>query len=85
MDKKTATTATASSSVPATNDPSNDVVKALLKLLKDADRQVQSSLELSEEAKRAVANFKSIARDLITRAELTTGLGTRPTRAQRGA
>ena len=81
MDKKTThnTPAASSSQIPSTppkpsagtTDPSNDVVKALLTLLRDADRQVKTSQELSDEAQAAVAAYRDIAADLATRGELT--------------
>ncbi len=81
MDKKTTPSTPAASSNPTpstptqssagTTDPSNDVVKALLKLLRDADRQVATSLELSDEAQAAVDAYRRIAADLATRGELS--------------
>lgn len=68
-----AVTTTASA---ATITPTEEAVAALLSVLRSVDREVQTSLELSPEAVRAVQRFRDIAFDLATVATSGFGPGT---------
>ena len=56
--------ATTTAAAPIT--PTEEAVAALLSVLRSVDREVQTSLELSPEAERAVDRFRAIAFDLAT-------------------